>query len=1022
MPLGTARRFMLKHYLVPLSTVIVSLYIDTLYRSPMSSSIIIPRPHLQLLLLLVVGVMVLSCATQGRQTPPPEDAHTLPLTADTIVADLSRDSLTTEITQSTEDSLVTGSDSLLRQGGDTLLTVDTLTQEALSSTINPDTTELFRLDAPVTFSAQDSLVMTGENIMYFFGPSNVKYQSMSIESNYLKIVADSSEVYAQYVLDSLGQPFAKPKFADGDQKFESTTMKYNFKTGQGFITDVTTQQGEGYLTANQTKRLKDNTMFLKDGRYTTCDLHDHPHFYINLTRAKAKPEDKIVTGPVYLVMADVPLYLIGLPFAFFPFNEKQTSGILMPSYGIDQTRGLYLNHGGFYLNINDYWDLTLTGDVYTSGSWSINANSNYRRRYKYNGSVQAGYVCTIQGDKDIPSTYSRAQDISLRWRHSQDPKADPLRNFSASVNFATSSYNHNSTQAVYNHQRREENTKGSSISYRRSFASIPLSLTAAFNIDQRSRDSTISVTLPNLSLSLSTIYPLKRKNRVGRERWYEKISLSYSGSLRNSITTKENLLLKSNLVKDWRNGMQHSIPISASFDLFNYIKLSPSINYTAYWYTSHTEKRWDDKTQKIVAADTTYGFYHLNNFSASLSMSTTLYGFYKPWQKLFGDRVQMIRHRLSPSISLSYAPDFSDPRWGYYREIQYTDSQGQSFRHIYTPYESGIFGYPGRGKTGALNFSFDNNVEMKWRLPNDSVQAEEKFRKISLIDQFGMRFSYNMAADSFRWSNLNTNIAVRLSKSFVLRLSASFDPYVWDYYMDDKGRVRPYRVDKLRILNGRGIGAFMGTGTSLNYTFTPQTFKKLETWLDRIFSKDKGKDKPDPGGQSSAKSPADERTPGGDRSRDRDNISGSNANSGRKRSGYGASEQWDSDGYLTFDVPWSFSFNYSVNVAQDRQHFNTHRKEFDYMFTQNLSFRGQLQPTPNWQFSFDANYNFDLKRLTGMTINITRDLHCWSLTASVIPIGAYKSYNLVIGVNASLLRDLKWEQHSLPTYGSGDWY
>ena len=258
--------------------------------------------------------------------------------------------------------------------------------------------------------------MTGDNMMYFFGPSEVKYQTMSIEANYLKIVSDSSEVYAQYVLDSLGQPTAKPRFADGDQKFESTTMKYNFKTGQGFITDVTTQQGEGYLTATQTKRLKDNTMYLKDGRYTTCDQHDHPHFYINLTRAKAKPEDKIVTGPVYLVMADVPLYFIGLPFAFFPFNEKQTSGIIMPSYGIDQSRGLYLTHGGLYLNLNDYWDLTLTGDVYTNGSWAVNASSNYRKRYKYNGSVQAGYISTVQGDKDIdlqPLTGYIAQMDSL---------------------------------------------------------------------------------------------------------------------------------------------------------------------------------------------------------------------------------------------------------------------------------------------------------------------------------------------------------------------------------------------------------------------------------------------------------------------------------------------------------------------------------------------------------------------------------------------------------------------------------
>lgn len=989
----------------------------------MSSSVIVPRSLLRLLLLLCVGVVVVSCATQVRRTKPPVATPSPTEQLDTVVADLSADTtrlLDTLPTPPETDSVATTVDSLAIKA-DTTLTptaTDTLTRDAETPVAESDSVELFKLEAPVTFSAEDSLVMTGDNMMYFFGPSEVKYQTMSIEANYLKIVSDSSEVYAQYVLDSLGQPTAKPKFADGDQKFESTTMKYNFKTGQGFITDVTTQQGEGYLTATQTKRLKDNTMYLKDGRYTTCDQHDHPHFYINLTRAKAKPEDKIVTGPVYLVMADVPLYFIGLPFAFFPFNEKQTSGIIMPSYGIDQTRGLYLTHGGLYLNLNDYWDLTLTGDVYTNGSWAVNAASNYRKRYKYNGSVQASYISTVQGDKDIPSTYSRSQDISLRWTHSQDPKADPLRNFSASVNFSTSSYNHNATQAVYNHQRRAENTKGSSISYRRSFAGIPLSLTGAFNIDQRSRDSTISVTLPNLSLSLSTIYPFKRKNRVGKERWYEKISLSYNGSLRNSITTKENLILKSNLVKDWRNGMQHSIPISASFDLFNYIKISPSISYNAYWYTSRVEKQWDEAQQRIVDADTTYGFYHLNNFSASLSMSTTLYGFYKPWQKLFGDRVQMIRHRLTPSISLSYAPDFGDPFWGYYREIDYVDTLGQAHNFIYTPYERGIFGHPGRGKMGAINFSFDNNVEMKWRLPSDSTDVEEQFKKISLIDQFGLRFSYNMAADSFRWSNLSTNIALRLTKTFVLRLSASFDPYEWDYYTDPQGNVRPYRVDKLRLLNGHGIGAFLGTGTSFNYTFTPQTFEKIGNWFGKLFNKKKKSSATD---DETAKSPADDPMAMGGRS-GADPMGLDGPPGGGPRSSYGQADSWDDDGYLKFSVPWSFSFNYSVNVVQDRQKFNIHRREFEYKFTQNLSFRGQLQPTPNWNFSFDANYNFDLKKLTGMTINITRDLHCWSLTASVIPLGAYKSYNVVIGVNASLLRDLKWEQHSLPSYGGSGWY
>lgn len=970
--------------------------------------------HVGYLLITLIGVwLVVSCGSQKKHLPPELPSPTLPDTVSTSIAD------SLETAAATVDTLLMEIDSLPTNAdrSDSIASnreePDSIAQDSLIDTLETTDVELFRLEAPVNFSAQDSLVMTGNNNMYFFGPSHVDYQTMSIEANYMKVNADSSEVYAQYVLDSLGRPTAKPQFADGDQKFESTTMKYNFKTGQGYITDVTTQQGEGYLTSTETKRLKDNTMFLKNGRYTTCDNHDHPHFYINLTKAKAKPNDKIVTGPAYLVIADVPLYLIGLPFGFFPFNEKQTSGILMPSYGIDQNRGLYLTNGGLYLNINDYFDLTLRGDIYTNGSWGINAASNYRRRYKFNGSITASYISTVQGDKAIPSTYSRSHDISLRWTHSQDPKADPLRNFSASVNFSTSSYNRNSTQGIYNPQTRAENTKGSSISYRRSFVGLPLSLTAAFNIDQRSRDSTISVTLPNLSLSLSTVYPFKQKSRVGKERWYEKISMSYSGTLRNSITTKENLILRSNLIKDWRNGMQHSIPISASFDLFNYIKVSPSVNYTAYWYTSRVSKQFDPAKNQIVDADTTYGFYHLNNFSAALSMSTTLYGFFKPWS-IFGDKVQMIRHRFTPTISLGYSPDFGTPFWGYYKTLRYQDAQGIPHEQTYSPYDRGIFGHPGRGTNGSINFSFDNNVEMKIkRSLKDSVDTDKDlFRKISLIDQLGIRFSYNMAADSFRWSNISTNIAIRLSQSFTLRLAGDFDPYVWDYYTDAEGEVHPYRIDKLRMLSGKGLGAFLGTGTSINYTFTPDTFKKLGNWFDKTFGR----------GDRTPPTPEKDQAPDSPTAPRSMQMRQTPSEGGVRGSENYIEDSYDDAGYLRYDIPWSFSFNYSVNVAQDRNKFNTHRREFDYKFTQNLSFRGQIQPTPNWHFSFDANYNFDLKKLTSMTINISRDLHCWTLTASVIPIGPYKSYNMVIGVNSQLLKDLKWEQHSLPTYGGNNWY
>lgn len=873
------------------------------------------------------------------------------------------------------------------------------------------------LESVIEFSAEDSIVMLGQNRVYFFGKGKVDYQSMNIQSNFMHINTDSSEVYAQYVLDDEGHPIAYPTFTDGKQKFESETMRYNFRTEKGYITGILTQQGEGFLMSDEAKRMPDNTMYIQGGRYTTCDNHLNPHFYLQLTRAKVVPDKNIVAGPAYMVMGGVPLYLIGLPFGFFPFNEQRTSGLIMPSYGEEADRGFYLRGLGLYYAINDYVDLTARADLYTKGSWGLSLESNYRRRYMYSGHFSAGYVSTSRGDKQIPGDYSKSKDFTVNWSHTQDPKVDPLRTFSASVNFSTSSYNHNSIDRMYDPDRRAENTKGSSVSYSRRFTSIPLSLTAALNIDQRSRDSTLSVSLPNLSVSLSTIYPFKRKKRVGKGRWYEKISMSYSGSFRNSITTKENLILQSSLVRDWRNGMQHSIPISASFDLFDYIRITPSVSYNAKWYTSRSTMRYDDEKKRLVDADTTFGFYHINDFSVSLSASTTLYGFYKPW-KIFGDKVQMIRHRITPSVSLGYTPDFSDPFWGYYRTVQYTTPEGEWREEPYNLYRNGIFGAPGRGKSGALSFSFSNNLEMKIRtLKSDSTDSEEAFKKISLIDQLDWRASYNMMADSLRWSNISASISFRFSSRFSLRLSGEFDTYLYDYRLDSNGKPIPFRVDKLRLLNGKGFGRLIGTGTGFSYQFNNQSWGKLVAFYHKVFKK-KGSDAPEepPLGDTSA--PRDDASPS---QTGPINLAGEGVVS-RQRTSEEILGEHDADGYVLWNFPWNFSFNYSMNLGYDRANFDMERKEFRYKLTHNLSFRGDFKPTKNWSFMFDANYNFDLKRITNMTLSISRDLHCWQLSASVIPIGPYKSYTVTIGVKSQLLKDLKYQQSNLTTSNNVSWY
>lgn len=995
------------------------------------------------LLLLIFSALAISphlgysLLSYNRILDSVEDSVGSPRLAEARKAEAKRNVLT-PLRSTQQDSLATpllsqkaNADSVLRPsiGADST---------ALPRSMEADSTALLRstgtdstakeepivLDDVINFNAQDSMVLKGQNEVFLFGKGKVSYQNMSLASSYMKMRVDSSEVYARYVLDSLGRPTDLPFFTDGEQQLEMETMRYNYDTEKGFITGVLTKQEGGYLIGEKGKRMPDNTLFIESGNFTTCDHVQNPHFCLHMTKAKITPKKNIVTGPVYLVMGGVPLFPIGLPFGYFPFNEKRTSGIMLPTYGEENERGFYLRNFGLYFVPNDYFDLTLRGDFYTLGSWAAYAETSYNVRYKFSGNVSLSYVHSQRGDKSIPGDYTASNDFSFNWSHRQDPKVDPLRNFSASVNLSTSSYNHNSNDAMYDPDRRAQNTKGSSVSYSRRFASIPLNITAALNIDQRSRDSTLSVTLPNLSISLSTIYPFKRRKAVGKERWYEKISLSYSGTLSNSITTKENLIFKSNLLHDWKNGMQHSIPISASFDLFNYIKITPSINYRATWQTRKIRKDYDPNLQKVVPVDTTYGFYHLNDFSASLGISTTLYGFYRPWD-IFGDKVQMIRHRFTPSISISYRPDFGTPFWGYYKTLHYADKNGNLQEIVYSPYEGGLYSPPGSGKSGMISMNFANNVEMKLR--NSADSTGESFKKISLIDQFDWNVSYNMSADSLRWSNIGATLALRLSRSFVLRLNGDFDTYLYDYTLTPEGRPIPRRINKLRILNGKGIGRLVSTGTSFSYTFNNDTYNQLKNFFNRLFHKKKGEESsptnsPPVEGQGISDPPpnAPPAPPSNNPIPRRDSDSPGQALLGRGN--YNRPEdmgELDKDGYVQWNFPWSFSFSYSMRLGYDTQNFNMETKEYPYRLQHNLSFRGNIAPTRNWSINFDANYNFELKKVTNMSISATRKLHCWELSAHIIPLGPYKTYTVTIGASGELLKDLRYQQSNLTSQGGG---
>ena len=863
----------------------------------------------------------------------------------------------------------------------------------VSDTLANDSVEVEKkdgLDAPVSYEANDSIVFTQEGYAHLYGDGKVTYPSQNIEltAEVITMNMDSSTVYAHGVEDSIGVMQGTPVFKDGSTPYETNTIRYNFKSKKGIISNVVSQQGEGYVTGNNAKKGSGDELYMKKGRYTTCDNHEHPHFYMQMTYAKVRPKKNVVTGPAYLVVEDVPLPL-AVPFFFFPFSSSYQSGFLMPTYMDDSARGFGLTDGGYYFAISNQMDLKLRADIFTKGSWALNAESNYVKRYKYSGLLQASYQVTKTGDKGL-SDYSVAKDFKIVWSHRQDPKANPYSTFSASVNFATSSYERSNIDNIYNPYAMSQNTKTSSVSYSRNFFDNKLSISATMNIAQTMRDSSVNVTLPDLNIALTTIYPFRRKHQVGDERWYEKISLRYTGRLTNSIQTKDNLLFKSNLVRDWENAMQHDIPISATFTLFKYFNVTPSFNYTERWYPRKVKRAWDEQRQQEVRTDTVYGFHRMYNFNASMSLNTKIYGMYKPL--IFPKKDIQIRHVITPSISISGAPDFSSSRFGFYDSYvrHYPDGRRDTVRYSY--YQDQPFFSSSSGKQGIISFDLSNNIEMKYKDKNDSI------RKISLIDELGFGISYNMAAKEKPWSDLDFSMRLKLSKNYTLSMSSRFATYAYEF--DENGDV--YVGNRTEWSYGR-FGRWSGYGTSFSWTINNDTWKKIRDFFT-------GNKDDEQNGQEDGENQSDGES---------DNSRESGRTAGRKKEQAAV----DADGYQVFKMPWSINFSTGFNISEDRSKpINRKKMRYPYRISLNaLNINGNIKISNKWSINFNSGYDFNAKEITQTSFNITRDLHCFSMTASVNPFGYYKSYNFTIRANASILQDLKYEQRS-QTQSNIQWY
>lgn len=847
------------------------------------------------------------------------------------------------------------------------------------------------IESPVVYSANDSIIYDATSkTAFLYGDAKVKYQVMDLESDKIYMNLDSNLVHAtgSYTDSTETEIKGKPVFMMGEDKYESDTMSMNFKTKKGLIGNVYTEQDEGYLFSERSKREQNGDFYIEHGRYTTCEL-EHPDFYIALSRAKVRPGKDVVFGPAHLVVADVHLPL-AIPYGFFPFSKSYSSGFIMPTYGDESARGFYLRDGGYYFAINDKMDLKLLGEIYTKGSWGVSAASNYRKRYRHSGSFFFSYQDTKNGDKGMPD-FTEQESFKVQWSHRQDQKANPFRTFSASVNFATTSYERNNLNSLYNPQAMTQSTRTSSVAGEVSFSSIGLRLSTTMNLNQNMRDSTIALTLPDLNISISRFNPFKRKHAAGKERWYEKIAMTYTGHITNTINTKEDKLMKSNLIKDWKNGMNNQVQINSSFNIFNVITLVPSVNFTDRIYTNKVERSWDQQAQ-VERSDTLHGLYNVYNWNMSVSANTKLYGMFIPSKKLFGNKIQAIRHVLTPQVSFSYAPDFGAAHYGYHQTYQKTDAEGNVSLVEYSPFSNGTFGVPGKGKTGSITFDLTNNIEMK--VKSDALEDSLGYKKVSIIDELGASMSYNMAAEERPWSDLTMRLRLKLTKRYTFNLNAVFATYA--YELDEKGS--PYVGTHTEYSRGR-FGRFQGMTQNLSYTLTPEKIRAF-------FSGEKKKDKDN------------DKNKDDDEDEDDDDIN-SNIDDDLERgkrptkSSDSGKAETDADGYMAFKMPWSLTFGYGITMRENTGgRFNEKTMRYPYKFTQTMNMSGNISIAAGWNISFSSGYDFENKKVSMTTASLTRDLHCFNMSASVV-LAPYTSYNFTFRCNAATLTDaLKYDKRS----------
>jgi hypothetical protein len=805
-------------------------------------------------------------------------------------------------------------------------------------------------DAEVDYKAEGKITINNsQNKIFMYKKAQVKYKDIELTADYIELNRDSNIVHATGKPDSTGMIVGKPIFKQGEQEFEADEIKYNFLTKKGIVYGVVTEQEGGYIHSGKTKLVNDSTYNLKEGKYTTCDA-EHPHFYLQMTKAKVLSNKKIVTGPAYLVVEDVPIYFLFIPFGFFPNSPTYSSGFLMPTYGDEINRGFFLRDMGYYWAANDYFDVALRADIYSKGSRGLKLHTNYTARYRFSGGLDINFYKNVFGDKGLPD-YRTQNDFAITWNHSLDSKASPSQTFSASVNFSTSQYDQNNAYTTQNYLT---NTKQSSVSYTKRWENSPFAMSANFRHSQNSRDTTISLTLPQMTFSVNRFNPFKSKNASGKEKWYQKIGMSYNFDMQNSINTKEYKLFETSLTRDWQNGIKHSIPISTSFKALKFITVSPSVNYNERWYTQQIRKGYDPVKKIVEITDTLHGFTRDFDYSISVGASTKFYGDFMPRNPK--SKIVGIRHVMTPSLSFSLQPDFSNPGYGMYGNIEYFDEQGRPVSLRYPYHEGAIYGTAGAGRSGSIGFNLNNTLEMKMLNTNDTL-SKEKYKKVKLLDQFSLSTSYNLAADSLNLSNINISARTKVGGVDV-NMGAIMDPYVFE---------NGHLINVYEFQRNKKLARLTSANMSFGYSFKSKTKEELAKETSGAAGKD---------GKLLQKT---------EEQKIIDNA----------RKNYPNIPE-----YQDFSIPWDFSFNYSMRYSRP----NPATKA---TINQTVEFSGNVSLTKNWQIGFSSGLDIQKMEVSFTQFNVFRDMHCFQMSLNLVPFGYRQSYSFTIRATAAMLQDLK---------------